>query len=44
MESVKDRSIFWLTALGVGFWLIALNHVAFWDMLRAAKKIVGGLF
>ena len=44
MESVKDRSIFWLTAGGGAFWLIALNHVAFWDMLRAAKKIVGILF
>jgi hypothetical protein len=41
---MKDRSIFWLTAGGVAFWLIAMNHGAFWDMMRAAKKIVGGLF
>lgn len=41
---MKDRSIFWLTAGGVAFWLIAMNHTAFWDMMRAVKKIASDLF
>lgn len=41
---MKDRSIFWLTAGGVAFWLIAMNHVAFWEMMRAVRKIASNLF
>ncbi len=44
MESVQDRSIFWLTAGGVAFWLIAMNHVAFGNMIRAAERMAAHLF
>jgi hypothetical protein len=41
---MKDRAIFWLTAGGVAFWLIALNHVAFWEMVRGIEKFFGEIF